>query len=85
MKNIWKWIFGIALPLLALPFLMGLLFNGGYGMMPYNYGWHMPMMYPGFGMLGYGMMLWMWLIFLVILALLGLGIAILIKAINNKK
>lgn len=84
MKNIWKWIFGIALILIALltmPFLMGLFFSdNGYGMMPYNYGWHMPMMYGGFGMMPF-----MWLISLASLVLIGLGIAWLINSLNAQK
>ena len=83
MKNTWKWTFGIALAvivLLILPFTWGLFLPyGGDGMMGYGYGWHMPMMYGGFGML------FMWLISLSSLVLIGLGIAWLVKTLTAPK
>jgi predicted house-cleaning NTP pyrophosphatase (Maf/HAM1 superfamily) len=54
-------------------------------MMGYGYGWHMPMMYGGFGMMGFGMMLFMWLISLASLVLIGLGIAWLVKTLTDTK
>jgi hypothetical protein len=88
MKNTQKWILGIALTfaaLLALPFAWRLIFQyGRYQMMDYSYGWQMPMMYGGNGMMGFGV-LFMWLISLSLLALIGLGIAWLIKALTAKK
>lgn len=89
MKNKWMWALGIVLAfivLLAPPFLLGLFLpNGGYGMMRYGYGWHMPMMYGGFGMMGFGMMLFMWLISLASLVLIGFGIAWLVKTLTAPK
>jgi hypothetical protein len=91
MKNTRKWIFGIALTiaaLLTLPFAWQVIFPyGRYQMMGYAYGWQMPMMYRGNGMMGFGI-LFMWLISLSLLVLIGLGIAWLIKvhtAQNNNK
>jgi len=76
--------------LLVLPIAWSLFLpNGGYGMM--GYGWHMPMMNGNFGMipfhgaLGFGMMLFMWLISLASLVLIGLGIAWLVKALTAPK
>jgi len=87
-----KWIIGIGIAILILqfvaPFLWQLIFPGaygGYGMMGrgYGYGIHMPMMGygSGFGLFG---MLFMWLIPLGILALIGLGIAWLVKQLTAK-
>ena len=88
MKNTWKWTFGIALAfivLLIVSFAWRLFLpHGGNGMMGYEYGWHMPMMYGGYGMMGFGM-LFMWLISLASLLLIGLGIALLVKALTAPK
>ncbi len=88
MKNKWMWALGIALAAILLfvsPFVWGLFLpNGGYGMMGYGYGWHMPMMYGG-GMMGFGMMLFMWLISLASLVLIGFGIAWLVKTLTAQK
>ncbi len=90
MTNKWKLVFAVAMAimiLLVLPFA-GRLFlpYGEYGMMTYGYGWHMPpMMSGGFGMMGFGMMLFMWLISLASLVLIGLGIAWLIKTLTAPK
>ncbi len=88
MKNTRKWILGIAVAfvaLLTLPFAWRLIFPyDRYQMMGYGYGWQMPMMYGGNGMMGFGM-LFMWLSSLALLALIGLGTAWLIKALTAKK
>ena len=88
MDNKWKWTLGIALgviillaPLSAWIFLLP---NSGYRMMGYGYGWHMPMMYYG-GMMGFGMMLLIWLILFGLLILIGLGIAWLVKTLTATK
>ena len=88
MNNKWKWGFSIAtaliillVPLLAQIFLP----NGGYQMMGYGYGWHMPMIYRAPGMMGFGMMLLLWLILLGLLILIGLGIAWLVKTLTATK
>lgn len=84
MKNIWKWVLGVAVVLVvlfALPFAWSLFMPfGGYGMMGYGGypmmgGWHSPMMYGGFG---FGM-IFAWLIPLGLLVLIGLAIAALVK------
>ena len=88
MKNKWMWALGIALAAILLfvsPFVWGLFLpNGGYRMMGYGYGWHMPMMYGG-GMMGFGMMLFMWMISLASLVLIGFGIALLVKTLTAQK
>ena len=88
MNKNWKWAIGItsAILLILIPLFAGMLFlpNGGYGMMNYGYGWHMPMMYGGFGMIGFGM-IFMWLISIASLVLIGLGIAWLVKALTSSK
>ncbi len=85
MNNTWKWILGIALALVVLfaPFIWRLFlpFNG-YGMM--SYGWHMPMLYGGFGLFGIGM-IFMWLIPLGLLVLIVLGIVWLVKQLSSPK
>ena len=84
MKSKWHWGLGIGLVLvvlLILPPILGLLIpNGRYGMMSNNYGWHMPMMYGGYSIMGIAK-LFMWLSPLSLLALVGLGIAWLVKAL----
>jgi Na+-transporting methylmalonyl-CoA/oxaloacetate decarboxylase gamma subunit len=84
MKSKWLWGLGIGLVLvvlLILPFIWRLLIpNGGYGMMGNSYGGHMPMMNGGYGVVGMAM-LFMWLLPLSLLALVGLGIAWLVKAL----
>ena len=88
MNKTWKWAFGIAsaILLILIPLFAGMLFlpNGGYRMMSYGYGWHMPMMYGG-GMMGFGMMFLAWLILLGLLVLIGLGIAWLVKTLTAPK
>jgi hypothetical protein len=87
MNNKWKWGFSIAIALIILlvPLLAQIFLpNGGYRMMGYSYGWHMPMMYAG-GMMGFGMMFLMWLILLGLLILIGLGIAWLVKTLTATK
>ena len=88
MKNTQKWMLGIALAfaaLLTLPFVWRLISPyGRYQIMGYGYGWQMPMMYAGNGMMGFGM-LFMWLISLALLVLIGLGIAWLVKAPTARK
>jgi hypothetical protein len=88
MNNIWKWAIGIAsaILLILIPLFAGMIFlpNGGYRMMSYGDGWHMPMMYGGYGMMGFGM-LFMWLISLGLLVLIGLGIAWLVKMLTAAK
>lgn len=88
MKNMWKWILGIALTfvvLLILPFAWRSFFPyDSYGMMEYGYGWHIPMMYGGYGTMGPGM-LFMWLITLASVVLIGLGVVWLIKALSAQK
>ncbi len=88
MNNKWKWGLGIAItviillvPLLAQIFLP----DGRYRMMDYGYGWHMPMMYGVPGMMGFGMMLFVWLILLGLLILIGLGITWLVKMLTAAK
>ena len=88
MNNKWKWGFSIAIALVILLvplFAQIFLPNGGYQMMGYSYGWHMPMMYGGFGVMSFGMMLIMWLIPLGLLILIGLGIAWLVKTLTATK
>ncbi len=86
MKNSWKWVLGIVIALLVLtvlPYAWRFWMPwGGYGMMG-GYGGHMPLLYGGFGMIGFGM-LFMWLIPLGLLALIGLGIAWLAKSLQNR-
>jgi len=81
-----KWIVGIVLivvVLFAIPFLWQVSMSlGGYGMMR-GYGYGMPMMRYGFGMMPFGM-LFMWLIPLGLLTLIVLGIVWLIKQITTK-
>ncbi len=81
-----KWVIGISLVLLvlfALPFLWRVFMPySGYGMMR-GYGYGMPMMNYGFGMMPFGL-LFMWLIPLGILTLIGLGIAWLVKQLTTK-
>ncbi len=88
MKNSLKWIHGISLTfagLLLLPFAWrSFLPHNRYGMMDFAYGWHMPMMYGGNGMMGFGM-LFMWLISIALLVLIGLGIVWLVKAFTISK
>lgn len=83
MNNKWKWGFVIAIALIILLFLLmtQIILNGGYQMMNYSYSWHMPMIYGG-GMMGFGMMLVVWLILLGLLILIGLGIAWLVKMLT---
>jgi hypothetical protein len=84
MNNKWRWGVGIAvvLFLLIVPLFAQIILNGGYRMM--NYSWQMPMMYGG-GMMGFGMMLVIWLILLGLLVLIGLGIAWLVKTLTATK
>ena len=89
MNNKWKWLFGFGL---AVIILLTLLFvsiffapNGGYLMMAYGYGRHMPMMYYGGDMIGLGMRLFMWQVSLAWLALIGIGIAWLAKTLAVTK
>src|SRR5215216_4768625 len=90
MKRKWLWGLGIGLVilvLLILPFIWRLFIpNGGYGMMGNSYGRHMSMMHGGYGVVGMAM-LFMWLLPLSLLALVGLGIAWLVRAliIPNKQ
>jgi len=88
MNNKWKWGFGIAIALITLlaPLLAQIFLpNGGYRMMGYGYGWHMPMIYGGFGVMSFSMMLIMGLILLGLLILIGLGITWLVKTLNATK
>lgn len=89
MNNKWKLAFGIALAIILLsilPFAWSFFLpNDQYGMMGYADGWQMPMMYGGFGMMGFGMMLFMWLISLASLVLIGFGIAWLVKVLTASK
>ena len=88
MNNKWKWGFGIAIALIILlvPLLAQIFLpNGGYRMMGYGYGWHMPMIYGGFGVMSFGMMLIMGLILLGLLILIGLGITWLVKMLTATK
>ncbi len=84
-KTKWLWTLGIALTLIVLflsPFLLRVLFSEGrFGMMGYGYGWHMPMMYAGYGMMGIGMF-FMWLIPFGLLIIIGLGIALLFRQLK---
>jgi hypothetical protein len=81
-----KWIVGIWLGLvvlLAIPFVWRVFMPfGGYGMMR-GYGYGMPMMSNGFGMMPF-MMLFMWLILLGLLMLIVLGIVWLVKQLTAK-
>jgi len=89
-KNKWMWTLGIALVFIVL-FVPPALFRLLYSYAGYGYGWHMmPMMYGGgmtpfHGALGFGMMLFMWLISLASLVLIGLGIAWLVKTLTDTK
>lgn len=88
-----KWIVGIIVALLVLQLVLPFVWQwafpnayAGYGMMGrgYGYGMHVPMM----GGYGYGMMpfgtIFMWLVPLATLALIGLGIAWLVKQLTSK-
>jgi hypothetical protein len=81
-----KLVIGISLVLLilfALPFLWrAFIPYSGYGMMR-AYGYGMPMMNYGFGMMPFGM-LFMWLIPLGILTLIVLSIVWLVKQLTTK-
>jgi hypothetical protein len=82
MKNIWKWILGIALILVLFfgPLLFRLAFPAigyGYGMMGYGYG--PSRMMGGFFPFGMGLM---WLFPLGTIALIVLGI---VWLVNNTK
>ena len=81
-----KWFVGISMflvALLALPFLWRVFMPfRGYGMMR-GYGYGMPMMSYGFGMMPFGMF-FMWLILLGILTLIVLGIVWLVKQLTAK-
>ena len=81
-----KWVIGsslVLLVLLALPFLWRMFMPySGYGMMR-GYGYGMPMMNYGLGMMPFGM-LFMWLIPLGILTLVVLGIVWLVKQLTTK-
>jgi hypothetical protein len=81
-----KWLIGAALVLIvlfAIPFFWRLFMPfGGYRMMR-GYGYGMPMMSYGFGMMPFGM-LFMWLIPLGILTLIVLGIVWLVKQLTTK-
>jgi hypothetical protein len=82
MKNIWKWILGIALVLILFfgPYLFGLLFPGiGYGMMGYGHG-----RISGFSFFPFGMGL-MWLVPLAAIALVVLGVVWLVNNLNGPK
>ena len=85
MKNIWKWILGIALVLVLFfgPYLFCLAFPAigyGYGMMGYGRGGMM----GGFGFFPFGMGL-MWLFPLGTIALIVLGIVWLVNNLNGSK
>jgi len=86
MKLTPKWIIGIVLGLVvlfAIPFVWQVWMTfGGYGMMR-GYGYGMPMMRYGFGMMPFGM-LFMWLILLGLLTLIVLGIVWLVKQLTAK-
>jgi len=85
MNNKWKCTLGAALAVILLLvrlFVPLFLPSGAYRMM--NYSWHMPMMYGG-GMMGFAMMFTMWLIWLSLLILIGLGIAWLVKTLTAMK
>ncbi|MCI0555087.1 MAG: hypothetical protein L0287_29410 [Anaerolineae bacterium] len=88
MDSKWKWVLGITLTIIVLivPLVAWNLFlpQGRYGMMPYGYGWHMPMMYGG-GMMGFGMMFLTWLILVSLLVTIVLGIAWLFKTLKFPK
>ena len=81
-----KWMIGIALILIvffSIPFVWQLFMPyDRYGMMR-GYGYGMPMMYYGFGMMPFGM-LFMWLIPVGILILIALGIIWLVKQLTTK-
>ena len=86
MQTPWKWLLGIALALIALivvPLVWALVLpSGGYRMMGTDYGWHMPMAYGGFGMMGIGMV-FVWLIPPALLVLIVLAIAWLARALKT--
>jgi len=81
-----KWIIGSVFTLIVLfssPFVWRVMVPyAGYGMMG-GYGYRMPMMYSGFGMMPFGM-LFMWLIPVSLLILIVLGIVWLVKQITTK-
>ena len=89
MKNIiWKWILGLALAWIALLIVPAawrfFLPNNEYDMMRYGYGWSMPMMYDGYGMMSFGMF-FMWLNSFATVVLIGLGMAWLAKSLTVQK
>jgi hypothetical protein len=83
MNNKWGLVISVVVIILVVPLAQTFL-SGGYRMMDYRYGWHMPMMY-GVGMMGFGMMFIVWLILLGLLILIGLGIVWLIKTLTATK
>jgi len=89
MNNKWKWVLGVTLAMIALLFPLSVwtlfLPHGAHRMMDYGYGWHMPMMYGAPGMMGFGMVLLVWLILLGLLILIGLGITWLVKMLTAAK
>lgn len=88
-KNKTLWPIAIGLIFIVIFFLSTffrwLPTNGGFGMMGNGYSWHMPMMYAGYGMMGFGTMLFMWLTQLGMLVLIGLGIAWLVRQLKLGK
>ncbi len=94
MKNIWKWILGIALVLVLFfgSYLLRLVFptmGYGYGMMGYGHGGmtlapHASAGVGGFGFFPFGMGL-MWLVPLGTITLIVLGVVWLINNMNGSK
>lgn len=86
MKFNGKWMIGAVLvvaALLLVPMIWRVVMPyGGYGMMR-GYGYGMPMMSYGFGMMPFGV-LFMWLIPTGILVLIVLGIVWLVKQLMTK-
>ena len=84
MKNKWIWFLGIALAVIAALVMVLGFFTPYHNYLMMGYGWHMPMMYNGIGMMGVGIIM-LWLVGLGLLVLIGLSIAWLVRALAPPK
>jgi len=86
MKKIWLWVAGAVVTLAVLTAaFFGPVSYLNTPMMSGAYGWRMPMMYGGYGMMGGGTMVLAWLIQIGLLVLIGLACAWLIRQLKETK